>query len=319
MNDKLDISLSEKENSIHNKSFYSTDFNFPDLVEKKDYFQIKIIPNNNFMELKSKSILKIFKLISGKDIETLEENYLEYITCLIGLDDYIDNQQLLSPDGKVDNNQMNLDPCYHELLNKTKIYYINIPKLNKFNQINKRIKLKSKSLEKISSFLGLNIFDICEYIEIFILSFQDKNIIDNQKSIKSKLIDKFNFEEKKDIEFDIIKKYSLSLKEVDKCQQNKLEYLEDYFDKVWNEIENKNNSEDDDNISKSDDSEDKIDKYYEQDKNDNKENNYEIPNNSNIINQNNQNNKNKKDNDIRDFRDDNPCSDNICAQICTIF
>ena len=33
MNDKLDISLSEKENSIHNKSFYSTDFNFPDLVE----------------------------------------------------------------------------------------------------------------------------------------------------------------------------------------------------------------------------------------------------------------------------------------------
>ena len=43
-----DISLSEKDiiqdkdNSIVNKSFYSDDFNFPDLVSKKKYLQVKI-------------------------------------------------------------------------------------------------------------------------------------------------------------------------------------------------------------------------------------------------------------------------------------
>ena len=57
MNEKMlqisDMSLSErdmvqeKDNSIQNKSFYSTDLDVPDLVEKKDYFQLKII-NDGF-------------------------------------------------------------------------------------------------------------------------------------------------------------------------------------------------------------------------------------------------------------------------------
>ena len=43
-----DMSLSEKEivqdkdNSVLNKSFFNEDFNFQDLVEKKNFFQIKI-------------------------------------------------------------------------------------------------------------------------------------------------------------------------------------------------------------------------------------------------------------------------------------
>ena len=323
MNDKLmqysDISLSEKDlveekdNSIQNKSFYSTDFNFPDLVEKKEYFQIKIIPNENSMELKTKSIQKIFQLFCGKDIETLEENYLDYITCLIGMEDDIEKQQLLNLEGKVDNPQTNLDPSYYELLNKTKIYYINIPKLNKLNQINKRIKLKSKSLEKISSFLGLNIFDMSDYIEIFILSFTDKENIENKKSIKSKLIEKFNLDLNNDINFNIVKNFPLIIKEVEKCEQNKLQYLEDYFDKVWNEIENKNNNEDD-NISNSKDSEEKN----EEKDNNIKEENYDIPNSYNIINQN-INIKNKEENKIGELRDDSACSENMCAKICNIF
>ena len=170
MNEKLihisDMSLSdrdiiqEKDNSIQNRSFYSTDLDVPDLVAKKDYFQLKIIKDENMMELRSISIKKIFSLISGESLEKLEENYLDYITWLIGTGDDFEKQQLLTPNEKVDNIEVNLEPSYYQLLTKTKIYYINIPKINKSNQINKRIKLKSNSLGKISSFLGLDIFDI---------------------------------------------------------------------------------------------------------------------------------------------------------------
>ena len=90
MNDKLnlisDISLSDKEiaqdkdNSIQNKSFYSTDLDIPDLVSKKDYFQIKLFPDENIVDLTSKSIKKILALISGDEKEILEVNYLDYIT-----------------------------------------------------------------------------------------------------------------------------------------------------------------------------------------------------------------------------------------------
>lgn len=133
MNDKLlhisDISLSErdiiqeKDNSIQNKSFNSTDLDFPNLVEKKEYFQIKIIFDENMVELPSKSIKKIFSLISGIGHEALEDNYLEYITWLIGGGNEIEKQQLLTLNGKADNVETNLDPAYYQLLNKTKIYY----------------------------------------------------------------------------------------------------------------------------------------------------------------------------------------------------
>ena len=53
MNENLvqisDMSLSDrdivqdKDNSIQNKTFYSTDLDVTDLVAKKDYFQIKMI------------------------------------------------------------------------------------------------------------------------------------------------------------------------------------------------------------------------------------------------------------------------------------
>ena len=113
MNDKLnlisDISLSdreiaqEKDNSIQNKSFYSTDLDFPDLVSKKDYFQIKLFPDENTVDLTSKSIKKILTLISGDEKELLEENYLDYITWLIGVGDETEKQQLLSPNGILKN------------------------------------------------------------------------------------------------------------------------------------------------------------------------------------------------------------------------
>lgn len=310
-----DVSLSdreiiqEKDNSIQNKSFYSTDLDFPDLVAKKEYFHIKIFEDEDKMDLSSKSIKKIFSLISGEGIKKLEDNYLDYITWIIDVENEIEKQELLTPNDKLDVIETNLEPSYYQLLSKTKIYYINIPKLNQLNQINKRIKLKDVSLGKISSFLGLNIFDISEFIEIFILSFQDKDILENKKSIKSKLLEKFNYQDNKGIEdFNIIKKLDLEIKESLKCKKSKLNNFEEYFEKVWNEIEKKNNTSN--NFSEEDISSEKSDEENKKDIN------YEIPNNYNI-------NKNFNNNNDTipnmELREENGCAENICANVCSIF
>ena len=269
--------VQEKDNSIQNKSFYSTDLDVPDLVAKKDYFQLKIIKDEYTMELRSKSIKKIFSLISGDSHEKSEENYLDYITWLIGLEEEFEKGQLLAQNDKVDNVENNLEPSYYQLLSKTKIYYINIPKLNKNNQINKRIKLNSNSLGKISSFLGLDIFDMSDFIEIFILSFKENKDLENKKSLKSKLLDKFNYlMPKESIEFNISKKFDLILKESEKCKKNKIQNYEEYFDKVWNEIEKRSKNDESKNISSADFSSEINDDE------DDKKANYNIPNSYNI-------------------------------------
>lgn len=304
--------IQEKDNSIQNKSFYSTDLDFPNLIYQKDYFKINIINDEYSMDLNSKSIAKIFSLISGNEREKLEEDYLDYITWLIGVGNEIEKQELLTPNGKPDANETNLQPAYHQLLTQTKIYYINIPKLNKFNQINKRIKLKNISLEKIFYFLGLDIFDMSDYIEIFILSFQDKELLENKKSIRSKLLYKFNYECNKEIsnEFNIYKKMDLVIKESKKCKKTKLQNLDDCFDKVWNEIEKKNNNERSDDTSEEDFSSEKNEDES------NKGNNYDVPNSYNI----NKNfNKNNDKNQNIESSEENACGENICANICNIF
>ena len=305
--------IQDKDNSVQNKSFYSTDLDLPDLVTKKDYFKIKLINDEDSIDLSSKSIKKIFSLISGEGHEMLEDNYLDYITWLIGLGDELEKQQLLTTNEKIDNEENNLN-SYFELLNKTKIYYINIPKLNKYNQINKRIKLRNTSLNKISSFLGLDIYDISDFIEIFILSFTNKDNLENKKSIKSKLIEKFNNEYNKESnqieDFNIRKKYELILKESEKCIKSNLEMFEDYFEKVWNKIEEKNKEVDN---KKEFDSENYSEKSNEESS---EENNQYIPNSYNI-NENYNNKNNDKNNN--DFKEENTCAENICANICEIF
>jgi len=321
MNDKLlhisDISLSErdiiqeKDNSIQNKSFNSTDLDFPNLVEKKEYFQIKIIFDENMVELPSKSIKKIFSLISGIGHEALEDNYLEYITWLIGGGNEIEKQQLLTLNGKADNVETNLDPAYYQLLNKTKIYYINIPKMNKLNKINERIKLKNYSLEKIASFLGLDIYDISDFIEICILSFQEKENLENKKTIESLLIEKFNNCGENEInELNLTKKFNLVLKESEKCRKSQLENLENYFEKVWNEIEKKSKIEENDNNSRSKHSSDNEEEESKS------EENYGIPNSCNI---NKNNNKKIDKNKNTDLGEENGYAENICENICNIY
>ena len=223
--------IQEKDNSILNKSFFSTDFNFPDLVEKKNFLQIKIEPLEFHMLIKSKSIKKIFLLISNNNPGELEDNYLDYITCLIGGGDEIDKQQLITQNGKP-NMQNVLEPSYYELLSKTKIYYIDIPRLN-MNKINKKITLKKNSLEKIASFLNTNVFEMSDFIEIFILSYQENDSLGERFLLKAKLMGKLSQSlddiNKENEIFMGIKKFNVDPPEIEKCNKNKLHFLEFYF------------------------------------------------------------------------------------------
>ena len=324
MNDKhLNISdnslsekdiIQEKENSILNKSFFSTDFNFPDLVSKKNFLQIKLESLDFPIQLASKSIKKIFSLIS--DIkELLENNYLDYITCLIGEANELDKQQLLNSNDNPNMHSM-LEPAYYELLKKTKIYYINIPKLNLDNIINKRIILKNSSLEKITSFLNMSVFDISDYIEISILSYQKKESLGEKFLLRAKLMGRLNHNNIEDIknENDIfmgIKNFYTDIKESEKCNKNKLQFMDFYFNNVWNAIEKENIK--DENLSFS---ETPYGKTLSIDINNKNNNNKKIDNNlpnsydiekSGIINKN------------RELSDDNTCSKLVCGNICEIF
>ena len=317
-----DMSLSEKDiiqdkdNSIVNKSFYSTDFNFPDLVTKKNYLQIKLIPLEYHMQIHSKSIKKIFNLISNNDQTELEDNYLDYITCLIGEGDELDKQNLLGENGQQIMQNI-LDPSYYELLNKTKVFYIDIPKsIGLKNIINKKINLRKQSLEKIASFLGLNIFDMSDYIEIFILTYKEKDddiLLGERFLLRAKLMGKLSnsIEDiKLDNEFNGIKKLDIDLKEAKKCSRNKLHFMDFYFNNVWNAIEKENLN--DENLSFSATPFDKNSREDINNKNNNI--NIELPNSYNI-----HESKNRYENKNGEFKEDNTCAETVCANICKIF
>ena len=313
-----DMSLSDKDivqdkdNSVLNKSFFSTDFNFPDLVERKNFLQIKIEPLEYHMPIKSKSIKKIFLLISNNDQGELEDNYLDYITCLIGGGDDIDKQQLLTQNGNQVMQNV-LEPSYYELLSKTKIYYIDIPQSN-MNEMNKKITLRKNSLEKIASFLNLNIFDLSDYIEIFILTYQENDSLGEKFLLKAKLMGKLS-QSLEDINkeneiFMGTKQFNVDSTGVEKCNKNKLHFLEFYFNNVWNAIEKENLN--DENLSFS---ETPIGKEEEiKNKNSNHNINYDLPNSNNI-----NNSRNKNNNKNGEIKEENPCAENVCANICKIF
>ena len=110
----------DKDNSILNKSFYSEDFNFQDLIDKKKFLQIKYGILEYYIYISSKSIKKIFNMISDNNKDTLENNYLDFITCIIGDGWELDKRQLLNQNG--DNNVKTLlEPSYFEL--SQSVYY----------------------------------------------------------------------------------------------------------------------------------------------------------------------------------------------------
>ena len=318
--------IQDKDNSILNKSFFSTDFNFPNLVERKNFLQIKIESLEYHLPLKSKSIKKIFLLISNNDQGELEDNYLDYITCLIGGGDEIDKQQLITQNEN-QNIQNILEPAYYKLLSKTKIYYIDIPKLS-FNKINKKITLRNNSLAKIASFLNMNIFDMSDFIEIFILSYQENESLGERFLLKAKLMGKLSHSlediNKENEIFMGTKKFNVDGAEVEKCNKNKLHFMEFYFNNVWNAIEKENLN--DENLSFSETPFAKEEENNLKNKNSNNNNNinYDLPNSNNINDsrnkiKNNSNNYNNNINKNGELKEENPCAENVCANICNIF
>ena len=304
--------INEKENSIMNKSFFSTDLNFPDLIDKKNYIQIKIESLEFHIQISSKSIRKIITLISNNKNE-IEDNYLDYITCLFGEGEDLDKNQLLPQD----NNQLKqniLEPSYYELLRKTNIYYIDIPKKNSKNKNNNnKINLRKKSLEKITSFLNITIFDISDFIEIFILSYQENAFLGERLLLNAKLMGKMSQSleniNNENEEFNGVKEFKFDIIEIEKCKKQQLHFLDFYFNNVWNAIEKENLN--DENLSFSGTPLDKNDK--------NKKSNninYDLPNSNNINESRNRDHENKNG-DLRKI--ENPCADNVCADMCKIF
>jgi hypothetical protein len=320
-----DLSLSEKEiiqdkeneeNSVLHKSFFSTDFNVIDLFEKKNYCQIKIEPLELYIILSNKSIKKIFTLLSQNNGE-LENNYLDYITYLIGEGEELDNNKLMIHNNNQAGQQHTIDPTYFELLNRNKIYYIDIPNLNTNKKIDQKIILKKNSLEKIASFLNASIFDLCDYIEIFILSPQEKESLGERFLLKARMMGKSNFDSeelKKENElFSGHKTLNVDIKESPKCNRHKLEYLDCYFNDVWNAIEKEYIK--DENLSFSQKAFDKN----QDEENNNNDNiniiNYDFPNSNNI------NDFRFKDNNMNisnDVKKESSCGENFCANLCEI-
>ena len=149
--DNANISMSEKEynefnlnnenNSIIDKSLQSGDITFPELIDNKSFLQVKLNELNSYIQLSSKSIKNIFLKIS--DEENLENNYFDYIVCLVS-NDTEKEETITEQEPTFSNFGLSLDPIYAELLNRTQNYYISLTKKK-----NKRIKLKNDSLSKI--------------------------------------------------------------------------------------------------------------------------------------------------------------------------
>ena len=316
-----DISLSGKDipqgddNSILNKSILSTDFSFQELVDKKNYFQIKLESLEFHLYVNCKSIKKIFLMISDNNHETLENNYLDYITCLIGTEHQLDKNNLLNSSPV--NVKSILEPTYYYLLNRTKILYIDIQDLSSKHKINKRIKLKIDSFKKVASLLNSNIFDMSDYIEIFILSCEDQEYLDERSILKNKLIGKFSHNwdnDNKENNFSGVKTLSTEIPLANKCQSNNLKMLDYYFNNVWNAIEKENLNED--NLSFPGTPFRKNSNGGNENKNSINNINNDLPN-SYEINKSALRNKNKDKNE--EIKVENACGNNACDNVCIIF
>ena len=107
-----------------------------------------------------------------------------------------------------------------------------------------------------------------------------------------------------------IKQFNVDSTGVEKCNKNKLHFLEFYFNNVWNAIEKENLN--DENLSFS---ETPIGKEEEiKNKNSNHNINYDLPNSNNI-----NNSRNKNNNKNGEIKEEKHCAENVCAKICKIF
>ena len=247
----LEITLSEREynsdnNSIMDRSILTGDITFPQLVENKHSLQIKLKPFNIHMQLSSKSVKNIFTMIS-KNSTDLEDNYFDYIVCFVS-NNSEKSEELIEIKGiegieSIVNLSAPLDPSYVKLLSITKKFYINFYNNHKKHNIGKIITISKESLNKICSFLNSNIIGMSDFIEIVILSYDEKNnnniCIEKEILLQNKIIKKSPFNSIfTDDELEH-RKMKLEPSKAIKAKKNYLERINKYFEKVLSYIENK--------------------------------------------------------------------------------
>ena len=300
-------------NSLLVKSVDEPNFNFIELIKNKLLLIIftdkLILP----IQIKSKSIIKIFNLFRDNfsDEEIFENILTEFITCTI-LEDMSYKAEITT------NSAGLLDTPFVKLLEQTKKYKINIISNNinemkkdllNYDNQNNKINIESTSLEKISKYLDKSILDISDYISILIISNNESDI--DKNIIKRKLIDKYD-KISQNIFFMGSKNFETDCKVPIKHNKNAIYRINILFSNVLGKIENiENNNFFDDNF----DEEEKINNIY--DKKDESKKTSEDNIKSQIVN--NPNNYNIDESKIKDdFEKDGGCQKELCPQ-CNIF
>lgn len=229
------LNTTDNEDQIINKSLESGCNNkFPDLIKKKDVFQIKLTSSNTHIQISSKSANNIFKKISKNN--NLEDNYFDNILFLIS-----NENETEGIESDIDNLTAPLDPLFADLLNKTKTYYISF--IHKKNYINnhKHINLTNNSLSKIFRFLDSDILQMNDYIDIVISDDQEYEYIEKGILSRTRILSRSShsiyFDEEE--EFNGHRLLYLEKTQPKKSKKNNLSEISKYFDNVIFYIENK--------------------------------------------------------------------------------
>ena len=240
----------EKSNSLAIKSLDETAFDFFEFLKEKYFLLITFKKSNNNMQIDNKSIFKIFGLFNDKnEKENFEEVLLNHITCTIN-----EKDDFNTINHGIENSIEVLDAPYIELLNKTNNYKINFNKKGEnkdfeyikknlliYEEQNNKLNVKSKSIKKICKFLGKNIFDMSDYINILVLYLNEDEI--NKAFIQNKILDKYNKSGEK-FYFLGNKKLETDLIIPEKNKKNCIYKLNSLFDKILNKIDNIENMSD---------------------------------------------------------------------------
>ena len=305
----------DKSNSFARKSVNET-VNFIEFLEEKFFLIVTFKKSNESLQMKNKSILKIFELFNNKkNKDSFEEILIEHITCIIKDDFDTINHGIENSLG----NEI-LDGRYVELLNQTKIYKISFTKkgigntviddmkknllIYKEEQKNK-LSVKSSSIKKICKLLGKTIFDMSDYISVLLAYLNEDEI--NTIFIQNKILDKYNKIEEKII-FEGIKKYETELIIPDKNKKIEIYKYSDIFEKVLNRIDNMENLSDFSEENKMNENNEDIPKKFIEEKSKIKNANYESREN------------NKSDDEEYGLKRDEHCicQEDFCS-FCTVF
>ena len=330
---RVQSKLSKNENSLYIKSFIDNEVCFIDIFEDKLILIVDIKSIKTSIKITKKSYLKIIHLLT--DDETSEEededddeyedkvnrNIVKYLIC------YIPNNNTSFQVDDYSNNIYELETPYKKLLEQTKNYYINLltsdSKKEEYKLNNKdKIKINSKSIEKICKYQNKTIFEIANYIIILIVTIKKKDHVKNL--VTENLIKKYFTKSNEIGSFMGVKNFETECKIPLKNTKKPLNKIDGLFEIILNKLD-KNDKNDKCDISEdhsnNDDSSELSNtvnnSIIKQDSKNSNDLNIvtDINISSNIINPINITNNDKID---EEFKDEGGCQKNFCPN-CNIF